>query len=242
MRNWKSNCQTCNKPIPYGNNCGQCKVKARQLASAEKKRQKEKKAIKVCPQCQSTFKSYDKIKVLCSVKCAGIKKRKKRIAVNCCVCNKQIERTESDLKKRLTFCCSLECQNKYWGESGRTVTEKGEARRRQKVKRAWQSQRSAKRKKTSVAYKWWLKCRNVSSNKTDEKSEWEKKCDVVAVGIKKRPPSKSNSRKTKAVKKWEKAITKTIRRLEQKLTRSNWNGWERCCNSVMRNIRSRSKN
>ena len=241
MRNWKSNCQTCNKTIPYGNDCKDCKAEKRRIAKTEKRKKKEQDAIKVCPQCKNEFKSYDKIKFLCSVQCSGLWNRKKRITVKCCVCDKSIQRTKSQCSKREKFCCSLECQNKYWCESGHKTTEESIAKKQQRVKKSWYIKRTRERRKQSIEYQWWKGCVKNSLSPTIEKSEWEKKCDVVAVGIKKRPPSKSNSRKTKEVKKWEKVIVKSIQRLDQKIKRSSWNGWERCCNSVMRNIRSRSR-
>lgn len=93
----------------YENTCKDCRILAR------------KKHVKKCESCGNTFKTARKETIFCGPKCKP-QSQKRRVTVNCFICNRPKDITLSRLSGYKNFYCSDDCKNEgysvlYSGEN-----------------------------------------------------------------------------------------------------------------------------
>lgn len=118
-------CVCCKRKIKKrGKVCTHCRNYDRKKKAEQKKEEQFRLLNRKCKQCGNLLNSKDKRRVVCSKECGFAFRRLKRFEVRCCQCHKLVQRTESQIKSRSKFCCSLHCQRLYALETNRGKPQK----------------------------------------------------------------------------------------------------------------------
>ena len=232
------------KQFPQDAN-GECLKCYREKQDAKRLRIRQLRDRK-CPVCGNAINSSDPRTVTCSAFCANTRNRVEKVPVSCCVCKRQIERYEKEVREH--NCCSSKCQRE-WAliiNRGPGIQVIDWFSRSSKARRTWTRKRRKERQKTSIEYAYWRISSVAANHNYEEKDKWLERCRAAGQVLEQRLSFEHGKKEDIAKTLWCEIIAAFARKSSEYSTRTEWSRkcystsknmkWKRRLRSVRRNI------